>query len=147
DGLSLPLFVLNALLVFLAVLVSWKTQQRARAYFALLLVVETAVAGVFSSWDLFLFFLFWELELAPMYLLIGIWGGERREYAAMKFILYTVGGSAFMLVGIFLVAFFGPKPLTFGIPEIARFDFGQYGRGIASLGGLAFILLFLGLAV
>src|SRR5206468_385265 len=83
---------------FLAVLVSWKTQQRTRAYFALLLVVETAVAGVFSSWDLFLFFVFWELELAPMYLLIGIWGGERREYAAMKFILYTVGGSAFMLV-------------------------------------------------
>src|SRR5205823_9673428 len=90
DGLSGPMFLLNALLVFLAVLVSWNTTVRPREYFALVLVLETAVSGVFSSSDLLLFFLFWELELAPMYLLIGIWGGARREYAAMKFILYTV---------------------------------------------------------
>ncbi|MBV9543112.1 MAG: NADH-quinone oxidoreductase subunit M, partial [Chloroflexi bacterium] len=85
--------------------------------------------------------------LIPMFLIIGIWGGVRREYAAFKFILYTIAGSGFMLVGIFLVAWFGPQPLTFGIPEIARFNFAQYGTGIASLGGLAFILLFIGFAV
>jgi NADH-quinone oxidoreductase subunit M len=120
--------------------VSWKTQQRTRAYFALLLVVETAVAGVFSSWDLFLFFLFWELELAPMYLLIGIWGGERREYAAMKFILYTVGGSAFMLVGILLLYFNSP---------VKTFDMVAMGSQpyVGSLAGLIWLLVFVGFAV
>src|SRR5581483_11537386 len=96
---------LNALLVFLAVLISWNVELRPRQYFALVLLLETAVAGVFSAVDFFLFFLFWELELAPMFLLIGVWGGARREYAAMKFILYTVAGSAFMLVGILVVYF------------------------------------------
>jgi NADH-quinone oxidoreductase subunit M len=147
DGLSMPLVVLNALLTLSAVAGSWRISQRQALYFSLFLILESAVAGVFTSSDLFLFFLFWELELIPMFLIIGIWGGARREYAAFKFILYTVAGSAFMLVGIFLVAYFGPRPLTFGIPEIARFDFTQYGRGIASLGGVAFILLFIGFAV
>jgi NADH-quinone oxidoreductase subunit M len=147
DGLSMPLVALNALLTLSAVAGSWRISQRPALYFSLFLILESAVAGVFTAGDLFLFFLFWELELIPMFLIIGIWGGPRREYAAFKFILYTVAGSAFMLVGIFLVAWFGPKPLTFGIPEIARFDFSQYGRGIQSLGGIAFILLFVGFAV
>jgi NADH-quinone oxidoreductase subunit M len=147
DGLSMPLVVLNALLSLSAIAGSWRTPMRQPLYFSLFLVLESAVAGVFTSVDLFLFFLFWELELIPMFLIIGIWGGPRREYAAFKFILFTVGGSAFMLVGIFLVAFFGPQPMTFGIPQIAQFNFAQYGTGIASLGGLAFILLFLGFAV
>jgi len=80
-----------------------------------------------------------------MFLIIGIWGGARRDYASFKFILFTFGGSAFMLVGILLVAFFGPK--SFGMPEIAQFNFSQYGTGIASLAGIAFFLLFLGFAV
>ncbi len=147
DGISMPLVVLNALLSLSAIAGSWRITTRPTLYFSLFLILETAVAGVFTSVDLFLFFLFWELELIPMFLIIGIWGGARREYAAFKFILYTVTGSAFMLVGIFLVAWFGPQPMTFGIPEIAQFDFGQYGRGIVSLGGFAFILLFLGFAV
>ena len=147
DGLSMPLVALNALLTLSAVAGSWRITTRQPLYFSLFLALESAVAGVFTAGDLFLFFLFWELELIPMFLIIGIWGGARREYAAFKFILYTVAGSAFMLVGIFLVAYFGPRPLTFGIPEIARFNFAQYGTGIASLGGLAFILLFLGFAV
>jgi NADH-quinone oxidoreductase subunit M len=147
DGLSLPLVVLNALLSLSAIAGSWRVPMRQPLYFSLFLVLESAVAGVFTSVDLFLFFLFWELELIPMFLIIGIWGGVRREYAAFKFILFTVGGSAFMLVGIFLVAFFGPQPMTFGIPQIAQFNFSQYGTGIASLGGLAFILLFIGFAV
>jgi NADH-quinone oxidoreductase subunit M len=147
DGLSMPLVALNALLTLSAVAGSWRIALRQPLYFSLFLTLESAVAGVFTSVDLFLFFLFWELELIPMFLIIGIWGGARREYAAFKFILYTVAGSAFMLVGIFLVAFFGPQPLTFGIPEVARFNFAQYGTGVASLGGIAFILLFLGFAV
>ena len=147
DGLSMPLVALNALLSLSAIAGSWRIALRQPTYFSLFLILESAVMGVFTAGDLFLFFLMWELELIPMFLIIGIWGGARREYAAFKFILYTVAGSAFMLVGIFLVAWFGPKPLTFGIPEIAQFDFGQYGRGMTSLGGLAFILLFLGFAV
>ena len=147
DGLSMPLVALNALLTLSAVAGSWRIGSRQPLYFSLFLVLQSAVAGVFTAVDLFLFFLFWELELIPMFLIIGIWGGVRREYAAFKFILYTVAGSAFMLVGIFLVAYFGPRPLTFGIPEIARFNFAGYGTGIASLGGIAFILLFIGFAV
>ncbi|MBV8715970.1 MAG: NADH-quinone oxidoreductase subunit M, partial [Chloroflexi bacterium] len=150
DGLSMPLVVLNALLSLSAIAGSWRVATRQPLYFSLFLVLESAVAGVFTSVDLFLFFLFWELELIPMFLIIGIWGGLRREYAAFKFILFTVGGSAFMLVGIFLVAYFGHatgQQQTFGIPELARFNFAQYGAGIGSLGGLAFILLFIGFAV
>ena len=87
---------------------------------------------MFTSVDLFLFFLFWELELIPMFLIIGIWGGARREYAAFKFILYTVAGSAFMLVGIFLVAYFGAAAADLRHSRRSRaFDFSQYGRGIA----------------
>lgn len=145
DGLSLPLLVLNALLMLSAVLGSWRISARPQLYFSLFLVLQSAVAGVFTAGDLFLFFLFWELELIPMFLIIGIWGGARREYAAFKFILFTVGGSAFMLVGILLLNFFGPH--TFGIPEIARFDYAQYGVGLASFSSLAFALLFLGFAV
>lgn len=140
DGLSLPLFVLNALLVFLAVLVSWNTTLRAREYFALVLVLETALAGVFSSLDFLLFFLFWELELAPMYLLIGVWGGARREYAAMKFILYTIGGSALMLVGILLLYFSGPQR-TFDLTVLG----GQAYP--AALQTVVWLLLFVGFAV
>jgi NADH-quinone oxidoreductase subunit M len=147
DGLSMPLVALNALLTLSAIAGSWRIELRQPLYFSLFLTLESAVAGVFTSVDLFLFFLFWELELIPMFLIIGIWGGARREYAAFKFILFTVAGSAFMLVGIFLVAFYGPQPMTFGIPEVARFNFAQYGTGVLSLGGLAFILLFIGFAV
>ena len=105
DGISLPMVVLTGLLTLVAVLASWRLNLRVNAYFSLMLLLETAMMGVFTSLDLLLFFLFWELELAPMYLLIGIWGGPRREYAAMKFVLYTVAGSVFMLVGIFALYF------------------------------------------
>lgn len=147
DGISLPLIVLNALLSFLAVVISWNVALRPQLYFALLMVLETAVMGVFSSLDLLLFFLFWELELAPMYLLIGIWGNKPRcEYAAMKFIIYTITGSAFMLIGI-LALYFGTGAQTFGllpiaerVPQIAQ----AFGPG-AQL--LIFVLLFIGFAV
>ena len=103
DGLSMPLIILNGLLTFLAVVGSWNTEKRPKFYFTLLLFLETGVMGVFAATDLFLFFLFWEVELIPMFLLIGIWGGPRREYAAWKFLLYTLVGSAFTLAGIFLL--------------------------------------------
>jgi NADH-quinone oxidoreductase subunit M len=101
DGLSLLLVFLTAFLTPLAVLVSWSSiTSRVREFFLFLLALETGMIGVFVSLDLFLFFIFWEAMLIPMYFLIGVWGHERRVYAAIKFILYTMAGSALMLVGI-----------------------------------------------
>ena len=105
DGLSLPLVILMALLGFLVVLISWKIDLRPREYFAWLLLLETSILGVFCSLDLLLFFLFWEIEVIPMYFLISIWGTGRREYSAIKYVVYTLFGSAFMLAGILSLYF------------------------------------------
>ena len=111
DGLSLPMIVLNALLTVLAVIGGWE-KVRVKEYMALLLLLEAGVMGVFLALDLLLFFLFWEVELAPMFLLIGIWGSDvikhgmpGRIYSAWKFLLYTFFGSVFMLVGILVLYF------------------------------------------
>ena len=141
DGLSLPLIVLTALLTFLAVLASWQLQLRPREYFAALLVLETGVLGVFSALDLALFFLFWEVELIPMYLLIGIWGGPRREYAAVKFVIYTLLGSALMLVGILALYFHTPAPHTFDMLALGQM------RWEPAFANLAFLFLLFGFAV
>ena len=100
DGLSMPLVLLTTLLGFLAVLISWKVHERPREFFAWLLLLETSILGVFTSLDLLLFFIMWEIEVIPMYFLISIWGAGRREYSAIKYVLYTLFGSAFMLAGI-----------------------------------------------
>ena len=104
DGLSLPLVLLTAMLGFLAVFVSWRIDHRVKLYFSLLLILQSGILGVFMALDFVLFFLFWEVELLPMYLLIAIWGSApplgRREYSAMKFLIYTILGSAFMLIGM-----------------------------------------------
>ncbi|MBI1746697.1 MAG: NADH-quinone oxidoreductase subunit M [Acidobacteria bacterium] len=101
DGISLWLLVLTAFLTPLAILSSWTAiNQRIKFYYSLLLILETGILGVFVSLDLILFYVFWEVMLIPMYLLIGIWGGGQRIYAAVKFILYTMLGSLLMLVGI-----------------------------------------------
>ncbi|MDW8047765.1 MAG: NADH-quinone oxidoreductase subunit M, partial [Chloroflexota bacterium] len=105
DGLSLALVVLTTVLTTAAVLVSFSVTHRERLYYACLMVLATSVLGVFTALDALLFFLFWELELAPMYLLIAIWGSGRKEYSATKFVLYTIAGSAFMLLGILVLAF------------------------------------------
>ena len=105
DGLSMPMVVLTALLTVAAIFASWHITHRVKEYFVWMLVLETGVMGVFTSLDLVQFFLFWEVELVPMYLLISIWGSGRREYSAMKFLIYTVGASALMLVGILAVGF------------------------------------------
>ena len=101
DGLSLFLILLTTLLTPISILASWKSiDQRVKGFFISMLVLETGVIGVFVSLDLFLFFLFWEVMLIPMYFLIGIWGHGRRIYAALKFVLYTMFGSILMLVAI-----------------------------------------------
>jgi NADH-quinone oxidoreductase subunit M len=105
DGLSIPLVLLTTGLTLLSVLISWSIDLRPKAYFGLMLILETGVLGVFTSLDFLLFFLFWEVELVPMYFLISIWGTGRKEYAALKFVLFTVTGSAFMLAGILLLGF------------------------------------------
>ena len=100
DGLSMPLVMLTCFLGFLAVLISWKVHERPREFFAWLLLLESSIIGVFISLDLLLFFIMWEIEVIPMYFLISVWGSGRREYSAIKYVLYTLFGSAFMLAGI-----------------------------------------------
>jgi len=120
DGLSIPLVWLTTLLLFLGVFASWSIDKGVKGYMALLMLLEVGINGVFVAQDLFLFYVFWEVMLLPMYFLIGIWGGPRREYAAIKFFLYTLAGSVLMLlaiVGLYLAA----RPITatpLAIPEL-----------------------------
>ena len=100
DGLSVPLIWLTALLLFIAPFASWSIEKGVKGFMLLLLLLEMGILGVFVSQDLFLFYVFWEIMLLPMYFLIGIWGGARREYAAIKFFLYTLAGSVLMLLAI-----------------------------------------------
>jgi NADH-quinone oxidoreductase subunit M len=122
DGLSMPLVILTTLLGFLCIFVSWKIELRTREYFAWLLILESSILGVFCSLDLLLFFLFWEVEVIPMYFLISIWGGGRRAYSAIKYVIYTMFGGAMMLAGILtLYATTG----TFDMTALAQTDFGN----------------------
>ncbi|HEY3315734.1 MAG TPA: NADH-quinone oxidoreductase subunit M [Bacillota bacterium] len=105
DGISLSLLILTGLLSVLACLASWNITHRAKEYFVLFLLLVTGMFGVFVALDYVLFYVFWELVLVPMFFLIGIWGGPRREYAAMKFFIYTLAGSVLMLVGILAIYF------------------------------------------
>ena len=106
DGISLLLILLTTFLTVLCVLVSWKAiEARVKEYFVTFLFLETAMVGTLCSLDLILFYIFWELMLIPMYLLIGIWGGPRRVYAAIKFFLFTMAGSVLMLLAIFALYF------------------------------------------
>ena len=108
DGISLPLFLMTAGLMPLCVLVSWEAiATRVRTFMAVLLIMETAMLGVFAALDFVLFYVFWEAMLIPMYLLIGVWGGPNRLYAAIKFFLYTLAGSVLLLVAILVLYFYG----------------------------------------
>ncbi len=151
DGLGLPMIILNALLSFLAVVGSWNTTKRPKLYFVLLLILETGVAGVFASFDLILFFLFWEIELIPMFLLIGIWGGARREYAAWKFLLYTLIGSTLTLAGIFFLYFEtgGQSALYTHFAQVGPSITGTlpFFGGTISIALVLFLLLFSAFAV
>jgi NADH-quinone oxidoreductase subunit M len=101
DGLSIWLILLSTFLTPIAILLSWNyIHDRVKEFFAFLLLLEFGLVGVFAAWDLFLFYVFWEVVLVPMYFLVGIWGHERRIYAAVKFFLYTMAGSVLMLAAI-----------------------------------------------
>lgn len=118
DGLSMPLIVLTGLINSLAIVAAWQVSHKPRLFYCLMLVMYSAQVGVFAAQDLLLFFLMWELELVPVYLLISIWGGQKRFYAATKFILYTAAGSVFILVAALAMAFSGDT-VTFDMQELA----------------------------
>lgn len=141
DGISLPLVLLTTFLTLVSVLISFSVTLRPRLYFGLMLLLETGVLGVFTSLDLLLFFLFWEVELVPMYLLISIWGTGRKEYAAMKFLIYTVAGSALMLVGMLALGFTAG---TFDVTRLGVMD--NLQGGVLPLSAI-FWLIFAAFAV
>ncbi|HEV8292665.1 MAG TPA: NADH-quinone oxidoreductase subunit M [Tepidisphaeraceae bacterium] len=126
DGISLLLVMLTTLVGFLAILSSWNAiDERVKEYYAMFLLLQTGMIGVFVSLDFFLFYMFWELVLVPMYFIIGVWGGPRRLYAAIKFFLYTLTGSVLMLLGILTLYFqyhqqFGAY--TFEIEKLMKLD-------------------------
>ncbi len=152
DGISFPMILLTSLLFTLCILSSWKMEKFLKAYFALFLMLESAVFGVFMALDFFLFYVYWEVMLIPMFFLIGIWGGENKEYAAVKFFLYTFFGSVLMLVGIVALYFVtGQGEESFNIMALhgGRFHELQldiFGSSV-SFSKLFFVLLFIGFAI
>lgn len=112
DGISLPLLILSAFVMLMAIGASWNVKKSPKGYFALLMVLNMAVMGVFCALDFFLFYIFYEVMLLPLYFLIGIWGGARREYASIKFFIYTLFGSVFMLLVIVGLYFSVTNPHT-----------------------------------
>jgi len=135
DGISIPMVFLSALLVFLAILFSWDVKDKTRQYMALMLVLEVGVIGVFTALDYFLFYIFWEVVLIPMYFLIAIWGGPNRAYASIKFFIYTHVASLFMLLGIFAL-YFTTAPLLVDSGIIAAGQFGTFNMlDIAAVAG------------
>jgi len=159
DGLSMPMILLTAIVSFIATLSSWNIGKSIKGYFALFLLLDTGMMGVFVSLDFFLFYIFWELMLLPMYFLIGIWGGPRKEYAAIKFFIYTLFGSVFILlvmIGLYFSSYEtlanGSKIHTFNL--LALMNPANYGaNGILSpfnpsnLRLIAYIALFVGFAI
>jgi NADH-quinone oxidoreductase subunit M len=117
DGISITMVLLTALLSFICMFASWGIDKAVKGYFALFLLLDAAMMGVFVALDFFLFYIFWELMLLPMYFLIGIWGGPRREYAAIKFFLYTLAGSVLMLLAL-LALYFSQTPHTFDMTKL-----------------------------
>ena len=161
DGLSMPLVVLTTLITMLACLgswnfESWKTKRGLKGYMFLLLLLETGMLGVFVALDFFLFYIFWEVMLLPMYFLIGVWGGPRKEYAAIKFFIYTLAGSVLMLVAM-LAFYFYPAAdsglRTFNILELADKAHRAIFNDPSALflgfkfSTIMFVLLFIGFAI
>ncbi|MBI4669831.1 MAG: NADH-quinone oxidoreductase subunit M [Elusimicrobia bacterium] len=143
DGLSMPLVVLTALLSFLSLIASLGIDKRVKEYWFWFLLLEVGMLGVFAALDFFLFYVFWEITLVPMYFLIGIWGGPQKEYAAVKFFLYTLFGSVFMLLAI-IALYFASEPHTLGILELTsqRNHFVELGMTFQVLVFLGFYLAF-----
>ena len=147
DGLSMPMVILTALLSFLCIIASWKIEKRPLGYFSLFLLLDAGMMGVFLSLDFFLFYIFWEVMLLPMYFLIGMWGGPQRHYAAIKFFLYTLFGSVFMLLSM-LSLYYYTTPNTFSlttlIVEAPKIEASLWGMDIRYL---IWIGLFIGFAI
>lgn len=159
DGLSMPMVLLTALISFIATISSWNINTSVKGYFALFLLLDTGMMGVFVSLDMFLFYVFWELMLLPMYFLIGIWGGPRKEYAAIKFFIYTLLGSIFILIVMIGLYFSATETIeggrqVFTFNMLALMDQANYSAdGILSpfnpnnLRFIAYLALFVGFAI
>lgn len=152
DGISLPMIVLTGLLFFLCILSSWTISKQVKGYFALFLFLQSTVFGVFLALDFFLFYVYWEVMLIPMFFLIGIWGGENREYAAVKFFLYTFFGSILMLVGMVALYYASGKGVdSFSILALQGGKFSSLSINLFgttfSFAKLFFIFLFIGFAI
>ena len=155
DGLSLPLLLMSALVMLIAAVASWKEERMTKGYFLLFLILNTSVMGTFCALDMFLFFVFFEFMLIPMYFLVGIWGGERRSYAAVKFFLFTLLGSIFILTAILVISSSSGSGLDyFAIKNLQTTSEGSvlHPQSAAILWGLSirmwvFLLLFTGFAI
>ncbi|OGV94370.1 MAG: oxidoreductase, partial [Melioribacter sp. RIFOXYB12_FULL_38_5] len=158
-GLSMPMVLLTAIISFIACISSWTITKSVKGFFALFLLLDTGMMGVFVALDFFLFYVFWELMLLPMYFLIGIWGGPRKEYAAIKFFIYTLFGSVFILLVMIGLYFSttetladGSKVLTFNLLAMMNKS-NATPDGILSLLNpnnyrfIAYIALFVGFAI
>lgn len=148
DGISVPLFFLTYLLTFLCAIYTTKhipSPGKPKGFLALMMLLQTGMAGTFVAFDLVLFFVFWELVLVPMYFMIGIWGGPRREYASVKFFLYTLFGSVFMLVAFLSIYFAARDSVTnpWDIVELSQ----AAGFGSSTFQTWAFLGIFLGFAI
>lgn len=154
DGVSFPLLVLTTVLVPLAIMSAWTPiQERISQFYGLILFMEASLIGVFTALDFFVWFVFWEAVLIPMYLLIGVWGGPRRKYAAIKFFVYTNVASLVMFIGFIALLFgLGDSVTSFGMPEITQAlhagELGGFaGVGPDTLALVAFVAIFFGFAV
>jgi NADH-quinone oxidoreductase subunit M len=158
DGVSISMVLLTVLISFIGVIVSWGIEKGVKGYFAMYLLLETGMLGTFVALDFFLFFVFWEVMLLPMYFLIGIWGGPRKEYAAIKFFLYTLAGSVLMLLAMIALYYHSDPsflvdgtyaPHTFSLTEMMANDYA--GKQLTLLGmpftKVLWVFLFIGFAI
>jgi NADH-quinone oxidoreductase subunit M len=158
DGTSISMVLLTSIVSFVGAVASFSVEKQLKGYFAMYCLLITGMMGVFVSLDLFLFYVFWEVMLLPMYFLIGIWGGPRKEYAAIKFFLYTLAGSVFMLLAFIALYFNADKTFlvdgtsvthTFSIPELMRVAYGSKHLTIVGLPlvKVVWVALFVGFAI
>lgn len=156
DGISLPMILLTGALFVICVLCSWTVKKAVKAYFALFLFLQSTIFGVFMALDFFLFYVYWEVMLIPMFFLIGVWGGEQKEYAAVKFFLYTFFGSILMLVGMIGLYFASANVPEIGVNtfDILALHGGYFSEMTVGLFGmelsfskLFFIFMFIGFAI
>jgi len=138
DGLAILMVLLTPLICFVGIFASWNINKGVKGYFILYMILNTGMMGVFCALDFFLFYVFWEVMLLPMYFLIGIWGGPRKEYAAIKFFLYTLFGSVLMLL-VMLALYFSTTPHTFSIPELIKVS--------STFKGTSWFIAFIGLFI